>query len=95
MTQDLFRQDAYLTECTANVTAITAQGIVLDRTVFYPLGGGQAGDSGTLTSADGSAIAIVDTRKGKAEDGTFTRKICHQPKADVLEQLLTSEQKSA
>ena len=40
MTQDLFRQDAYLLECSATVTAITLQGIVLDRSVFYPLGGG-------------------------------------------------------
>ena len=37
MTQDLFRNDAYLTECSATVTAITPQGIVLDRSVFYPL----------------------------------------------------------
>jgi len=34
MTQDLFRQDSYLSECQATVTAITPQGIVLDRTVF-------------------------------------------------------------
>jgi len=92
MTQDLFRQDAYLTECTATVTAITPQGIVLDRTVFYPLGGGQAGDTGVLVLADGSTIAITDTRKGKAEDGSFTKEICHQPLPDLLEQLLTQEQ---
>jgi misacylated tRNA(Ala) deacylase len=54
MTQDLFRQDAYLTECTATVTAVTGLGIVLDRTVFYPLGGGQAGDAGVLVLADGT-----------------------------------------
>ena len=53
MTQDLFRQDAYLTECTATVTAVTGQGLVLDRTVFYPLGGGQAGDAGVLVLAGG------------------------------------------
>ena len=94
MTQDLFRQDAYLTECTATVTAITPQGIVLDRTVFYPLGGGQAGDTGTLTLADGTDIQIVDTRKGKAEDGSFTQEICHQPPSNLLEQLLNSEQSS-
>ena len=64
MTHDLFRQDAYLQECTATVTAITPQGIVLDRTVFYPLGCGQAGDTGVLVLADGNGIAIVDTRKG-------------------------------
>ncbi|MDP1568078.1 MAG: alanyl-tRNA editing protein, partial [Polaromonas sp.] len=37
MTQTLFRDDAYLRECTATVTAISEQGLVLDRTVFYPL----------------------------------------------------------
>jgi misacylated tRNA(Ala) deacylase len=39
MTQDLFRRDAYLRECSATVTTLTEVGIVLDRTVFYPLGG--------------------------------------------------------
>lgn len=95
MTQDLFRQDAYLTECTATVTAITAQGIGLDRTVFYPLGGGQAGDTGALVLANGSEIAIADTRKGKAEDGSFTSKICHQPSPELLEQLLNPQQSSS
>jgi len=91
MTQDLFRTDAYLLETTATVTAITPQGIVLDRTVFYPLGGGQAGDTGMLVLANGSKIGIVDTRKGKAEDGSFTHEICHQPLPALLEQLLNQE----
>ncbi|MDO9165502.1 MAG: alanyl-tRNA editing protein [Rhodoferax sp.] len=95
MTQDLFRTDAYLTECTATVTAITPAGIVLDRTVFYPLGGGQAGDTGTLVLADGSEIAIVDTRKGKAEDGSVTDEICHLPAPELLNQLLNQEQAPA
>jgi len=92
MTQDLFRQNAYLTETTATVTAITPQGIVLDRTVFYPLGGGQAGDAGVLVLANGEEMPIVDTRKGKAEDGTYTQEICHLPSSDMLEQLLNPEQ---
>ena len=66
MTQELFRENAYLKECMAVVAAIGEQGIVLDRTVFYPLGGGQAGDSGTLQLADGSTILVADTRKGEA-----------------------------
>ena len=79
MTQDLFRSDAYLAQCAAAVTAITDQGVVLDRTVFYPLGGGQAGDSGWLVLPDGSEIAIADTRKGKDPAGQFSEDICHLP----------------
>lgn len=79
MTQDLFRQDAYLRECRATVLAVGEQGIVLDQTVFYPLGGGQAGDSGWLVLADGSELVITDTRKGKDAEGRFTDDICHLP----------------
>ncbi len=91
MTEDLFRSDAYQTECTATVTAITLQGIVLNRTVFYPLGGGQAGDTGVLLLADGSQIDIIDTRKGKADDGSFTHEICHQPNVEKLDSLCKAE----
>jgi misacylated tRNA(Ala) deacylase len=52
---------------------------VLDRTVFYPLGGGQAGDSGTLVLADGTVLAIADTRKGKDAEGQATADIVHVP----------------
>jgi misacylated tRNA(Ala) deacylase len=79
MTQTLFRDDAYLRECSATVTAISEQGLVLDRTVFYPLGGGQAGDAGVLVLAGGREIAIADTRKGKNAEGQFTDAICHLP----------------
>ena len=79
MTDDLFRQDAYLRECSAHITAVTDAGIVLDRTVFYPLGGGQAGDSGVLVLADGTEIAIADTRKGKNAEGQPTNGIVHVP----------------
>ncbi|HSV45915.1 MAG TPA: alanyl-tRNA editing protein [Ramlibacter sp.] len=79
MTQDLFRQDAYLRGCDATLVAIGEQGIVLDRTVFYPLGGGQGGDSGVLRLADGAELAIADTRKGKDPEGKPTQDICHLP----------------
>ncbi len=69
-TRALFRDDAYLTQCEATVTAVDEQGIHLDQTVFYPLGGGQAGDAGALTLADGTRIAIADTRKAKFEGAT-------------------------
>jgi misacylated tRNA(Ala) deacylase len=79
MTQDLFRQDAYLTECSATVTAVNEHGIVLDRSVFYPLGGGQAGDAGELVLVDGTVITIADTRKGKDTEGRPTADIVHVP----------------
>ena len=79
MTQDLFRQDAYLRQCEATVVRTDELGIVLDRRVFYPLGGGQAGDAGTLTLTDGTTIAIADTRKGKDAEGRPTAEIVHVP----------------
>ncbi|MEO1193684.1 MAG: alanyl-tRNA editing protein [Pseudomonadota bacterium] len=68
MTQDLFREDSYLTSCKATVVSSGPEGIVLDRTVFYPEGGGQPGDSGELVLADGSRVAITTTRKGAEPD---------------------------
>jgi misacylated tRNA(Ala) deacylase len=64
-TEELFREDASLLECDARIVAIDDAGIVLDRTVFYPHGGGQAGDRGELIAADGLVLAIADTRKGE------------------------------
>jgi misacylated tRNA(Ala) deacylase len=68
MIELLFRDDAYLRSCTAQVTAVDERGIRLDRTVFYPTGGGQPGDSGTLQLGDGTAVAIVDAVKGDTAD---------------------------
>jgi misacylated tRNA(Ala) deacylase len=66
MTQELFREDAALDDCEARITALGDTGVQLDRTVFYPLGGGQAGDRGELRLADGRVLQIADTRKGAA-----------------------------
>jgi len=68
MTEELFREDSYLRDCDATVVATDGNSVTLDRTVFYPLGGGQPGDTGTLSWDSGSA-AIVDTRYG--EDGSI------------------------
>jgi misacylated tRNA(Ala) deacylase len=71
----LFRDDPYLKSCAATVTAADGNGIVLDRTVFYPTGGGQPGDTGVLRW-DGGAVRIVDTVKGDGPD-----EVLHVPEA--------------
>lgn len=64
MTVELFREDSYLKECDATVAVVVNSAVVLDRTVFYALGGGQPGDTGTM-SWDGGNATIVDTRYGE------------------------------
>lgn len=75
MSEALFREDAYRRETEASVVRAGPAAIVLDRTVFYPRGGGQAGDAGTLRLADGREIAIADTVKGEGAE------IVHVPAA--------------
>ncbi len=77
MTDELFREDATLQECEATVLVVDEAGIVLDRSVFYPTGGGQAGDAGELVAADGRRVLITDTRKHKERPGA----IAHVPAA--------------
>lgn len=63
MTEELFREDSYLRECEATVVAAEPGKVILDRTVFYPMGGGQPGDSGVLVLPDGRELAVSDTVK--------------------------------
>ena len=74
MTEPLFRDDGYLRSCTGRVTQVDERGIRLDRTVFYPMGGGQPGDTGELRLSSGRSIAIVDTVKG-----TWPDEVIHIP----------------
>ncbi|MEL7012802.1 MAG: alanyl-tRNA editing protein, partial [Pseudomonadota bacterium] len=61
MTERLYLEDAYLTRAEATVTAHTPEGgIIVDRSVFYPIGGGQPGDSGRIEWSDGTeALAEI------------------------------------
>lgn len=60
MTEFLFRDDSYLQSIPATVVAVTPEGgVVLDRTVFYSASGGQPGDNGSITRADGTVIVIA------------------------------------
>lgn len=78
MTEEIFREDAYARQCEARVSAVDAAGIHLDRTVFYPMGGGQPGDTGFLRLEDGTRIPIVDTRKDAVSGD-----IVHIPEGEV------------
>ena len=79
MSEELFRRDAYTTECEARLTAVGEHGVELDRTVFYPLGGGQPGDRGHLRFDDGFEIAVVDTRRTAGRTGIVH--VCEAPQA--------------
>jgi misacylated tRNA(Ala) deacylase len=64
MTTDaLYLTDAYARQFEARVVAVRPEGVVLDRTTFYPAGGGQPSDAGVLTSADGVSCSVRDVRK--------------------------------
>jgi misacylated tRNA(Ala) deacylase len=78
VTELLFREDAYLKTASARVLAVHPYGIELDRTIFYPMGGGQIGDTGALVRATGERIAIADTRRGEMDT------VLHVPPAGAV-----------
>jgi misacylated tRNA(Ala) deacylase len=65
MQRELFNDDAYLRQATAHVLRHDEHGLVLDATVFYPLGGGQPGDTGEVVLDDGRRIRVTDTRRDR------------------------------
>lgn len=65
MTEPLFRDDAYLSVAEATVISADEAGIVLDRSLFYPSGGGQPGDSGHLETSDGAEVPITTAVYGE------------------------------
>lgn len=65
MTIEVFYDDPYQQNCESTVTSIEANGICLDRTIFYPTGGGQPGDVGIFTAPDGTEVQIKETIKSE------------------------------
>lgn len=79
MTEPVYREDAYLRSCEAHVIGVDDRGaILLDRTVFFPTGGGQPGDIGVLERMDGTQIRIGATVLGEDK-----RQIAHLATDDV------------
>ena len=71
MTEQLYRADAYLRDCTARVVGVNDRGgIILDRTVFYAAAGGQPGDKGAL-ELDGGAMCPIATTVYDADKHTI------------------------
>lgn len=69
MTKPLFLTDPYMADASAEVVAHTREGgVILDQTIFYPTGGGQPGDNGTL-DWDGGRLEVATTLK--AEGGAI------------------------
>jgi len=67
MVRKAYYEDSYLRHLSAIVTSVDGEWVELDQTIFYPLGGGQPGDTGTFVLQDGKKIAVLDTRKGDTE----------------------------
>jgi len=65
MSRMLYNEDAYLQQCETRIHALHAGAVELEATVFYPLGGGQPGDSGWLLGPDGQRLRIGDTRRDR------------------------------
>jgi misacylated tRNA(Ala) deacylase len=63
LTELVFRDEPYLTACEARIVAIGDGAVELDRTLFYPAGGGQPGDTGRI-----GGFRVLDTRKGESAD---------------------------
>ena len=61
MTIELFRNNSYLKEHDTTISEIVSDGLVLNETIFYPEGGGQPGDEGSIT-INNQTIDIIGTR---------------------------------
>ena len=74
MTVAVFQEDSYLQVLDATVTGVDGEWIELDQTIFYAEGGGQPGDTGSMTSAAENIYRVIDTQKGES-DGSIRHQL--------------------
>ena len=87
MTEKLYLENSYLKETNATVSTIAESGIVFDRTVFYPAGGGQPSDSGSLFLGD-LEVQIISASKSGSDvlhvlEGAFPIKVGDQVRLSI------------
>ena len=63
-TELLFLEDSYLRENATTITEVIENAVVLADTIFYPEGGGQPSDTGTLDSSKGTSTVTHVTKEG-------------------------------
>ena len=63
MTEELFKEATYSKTADAKVYRVMDEGVILDRTIFYPEGGGQPGDTGSFSMQDGKDLTVTNTVK--------------------------------
>ena len=63
-----YYEDSYRKTLRTTVSAVENEWIELDETIFYPLGGGQPGDTGSLSGPGGSTYKVLDTRKSDSSE---------------------------
>ncbi len=88
MTKELFREDGYLKSCEARVARIFENGFSTDQTIFYPMGGGQPGDTGLFRGQ--SEIAIIDSRKDR-ESGDIVHIVAEDAQIPDVDEIVFLE----
>lgn len=96
-TEKYYQHDVDCRELNGRIEAIQNDGkstrIIMDRTVFFPTGGGQPCDTGTIVTPDGTSVSVIDVQEDK-ESGIISHTIEIGPsEIDALQVGMTVTQK--
>jgi Ser-tRNA(Ala) deacylase AlaX len=76
----LYLEDSYLRENDPKIISMSGKEVVLDLTIFYPKGGGQPGDTGSITTASGIQYRVVS---GTKKEGKIVHEIASEPGQEI------------